>query len=131
MPRVPLEGFWRREERGVNAMVETISRDELTEKIARHDNFRLVEVLPQVEYQQAHLPGAINMPLDQVKQLASKRLCDRDAEIIVYSNGSTLHRSQSAALELEELGYTHVRDYAEGKQDWISTGLPIFSDVQH
>ncbi len=23
------------------------------------------------------------------------------------------------------MGYTHVRDYAEGKQDWIDAGLPI------
>ncbi len=29
------------------------------------------------------------------------------------------------------MGYTHVRDYAEGKQDWIDAGLPIVSDHQH
>jgi hypothetical protein len=23
------------------------------------------------------------------------------------------------------MGYTHVRDYAEGKQDWIDAGLPV------
>jgi rhodanese-related sulfurtransferase len=112
-------------------MVETISRDELTEKIARHDNFRLVEILPEEEYHRAHLPGAINVPPDQVKSLALKRLRDRDAEIIVYSDGSSLHLSEEAAQELAELGYKHVRDYADGKQDWIDTGLPIFSDYKH
>ncbi len=35
------------------ATVETISRDELTEKIARRDHFRLVEVLPEEEYHKA------------------------------------------------------------------------------
>ena len=108
--------------------VETISRDELTEKIARHDHFRLVEVLPEEEYHQAHLPGAINMPPDQVTRLAPKRLKDRDADIVLYSSAS--HESESAARDLAEMGYTHVRDYAEGKQDWIDTGLPVKSDLE-
>src|SRR5262245_16961178 len=112
-------------------MVETISRDELTAKIARHDNFRLVEIMPEDAYHQAHLPGAINMPADQIKSLASKRLRDREAEIVVYSDGAESNASTEAARELEELGYTHVRDYVEGKQDWIDTGLPIFSDEKH
>ena len=108
--------------------VETISRDELTEKIARRDHFRLVEVLPEEEFHQAHLPGAINLPPDQVSRLASKRLRDRNAEIVLYSDGSTSHPSEDAARELTERGYTNVRDYAEGKQDWIDTGLPVESD---
>jgi rhodanese-related sulfurtransferase len=113
------------------ATVETISRDELTEKIARHDKFRLVEILPEESYHEAHLPGAINLPPEHVAKLANKRLRDRDAEIVVYSDGSASHESEEAARELAELGYTHVRDYAEGKQDWIDTGLPVVSDVHH
>jgi len=26
------------------------------------------------------------------------------------------------------MGYTNVRDYAEGKEDWISAGLPLTKD---
>lgn len=29
------------------------------------------------------------------------------------------------------MGYTNVRDYAEGKQDWADAGLPIESEHQH
>jgi hypothetical protein len=29
------------------------------------------------------------------------------------------------------MGYTKVRDYAEGKQPWIEAGLPIESDHRH
>jgi len=108
--------------------VETISRDELTAKIARHDKFRLVEVLPEAQYHEAHLPGAINMPPDQVTRLASKRLKDRDAEIVVYSDSSAPEAAESAAKELAEIGYTHVLDYVEGKQDWIDSGLPVETD---
>ncbi len=108
--------------------VEHISRDELTEKIARHDHFRLVEVSPETDYHRAHLPGAINLPPNQVARLASKRLRDRNAEIVLYSDGLESQPAEEAARELAERGYTNVREYAEGKQDWIDTGLPIESD---
>jgi rhodanese-related sulfurtransferase len=108
-------------------MVETISRDELTQKIARHDKFRLVEVLPEAQYHQAHLPGAINLPSGQVSALAPRRLKDRDADIVVYGDKS--EDADHAVRELAEMGYTHVREYAEGKQDWVDTGLPIVSDL--
>jgi len=29
------------------------------------------------------------------------------------------------------MGYANVRDYAEGKQDWIEAGLPIESEHEH
>jgi hypothetical protein len=29
------------------------------------------------------------------------------------------------------MGYTNVRDYAEGKSDWIDAGLPVVSEHEH
>ena len=40
----------------------TISRDELKQKIDRKDRFFLVETLAPNYYNDAHLPGAINLP---------------------------------------------------------------------
>ncbi len=51
-------------------MIATISRDELKMKIDRGEQFLLVETLPAATYHHAHLPGAINLPPDQVTQLA-------------------------------------------------------------
>ena len=65
-------------------MLTTISRDELKLKIDRRDKFLLVETLPRAAYQHAHLPGAFNLPPDQVKQLASTLLPDKTADIVVY-----------------------------------------------
>ena len=70
-------------------MVETISRDELKAKIDRQDLFLLVETLPEIAYQHAHLPGAINLPPDKVKELATKLLPDKNAEIVVYCASPT------------------------------------------
>ena len=65
-------------------MVQSISRDQLKQKIDRKDDFLLVETLPGVAYQHAHLPGAINLPPDQVTQLAPTLLPDKTADIVVY-----------------------------------------------
>ena len=64
-------------------MVETITREKLKHKIDREDNFILVETLPATTYHHAHLPGAINLPPDQVTSDAEKLLPDKSADIVV------------------------------------------------
>jgi len=70
-------------------MVQSISRDQLKRKIDRKDDFLLVETLPAVAYQHAHLPGAINLPPDQINELAPTLLPKRNAEIVVYCASPT------------------------------------------
>jgi rhodanese-related sulfurtransferase len=70
-------------------VVQPISRDQLKQKIDRQDDFLLVETLPRVAYQHAHLPGAINLPPDQINELAPTLLPERNAEIVVYCASPT------------------------------------------
>lgn len=65
-------------------MAETISRDELKQKIDNYDDFVLVETLPETAFQLAHLPGAVNLPPDRIGKLAPEILPDKNAEIVVY-----------------------------------------------
>jgi rhodanese-related sulfurtransferase len=65
-------------------MAATISREELKEKIDRHDPFVLVESLSEDHYRDWHLPGAINVPDNKVRELAPKRLPDKNADVVVY-----------------------------------------------
>ena len=70
-------------------MVATISRAELKMKIDRGEAFLLVETLPAATYHHAHLPGAINLPPDQVTQLAPALLPNKAADIVVYCASPT------------------------------------------
>lgn len=63
--------------------VSTISREELREKIDRGDEFVLVDTLEEQFYRHSHLPGAINIPLDEIKA-AEEQIPDKDTEIVVY-----------------------------------------------
>jgi rhodanese-related sulfurtransferase len=44
---------------------------------------QLVEVLPKEEYDEEHLPGAINLPLRKLEEQATE-LLDRDRPVVVY-----------------------------------------------
>ncbi len=70
-------------------MVALISHEELQQKITRRDKFHLVETLLAETYQHAHLPGAVNLPPDQVTKLAQSLLPDKSAEIVVYCGSPT------------------------------------------
>ena len=69
--------------------MQTISRAELKLKIDRSEKFLLVETLPAPTYHHAHLPDAINLPSDQVTQLALTLLPDKAAELVVYCASPT------------------------------------------
>jgi len=69
--------------------MKTISRDELKAKMDRQDDFVLVEALAKASYDHAHLPGAINIPPDQVADLAPTVLPDKNADIVVYCASPT------------------------------------------
>lgn len=70
-------------------MVATISRDDLQTKTRRGERFALVETLPAQAYDKAHLPGAINLPPDQVSKAAPRLLPDKNADIVVYCASAT------------------------------------------
>jgi rhodanese-related sulfurtransferase len=106
-------------------MVQTITREDLKAKLDQGTTLTLVEALPAKYYEDKHLPGAINLPHDQVDALAPRLLPDKAAEIVVYCASAPCQNSGIAAQRLAEIGYTNVYDYHEGKADWIEAGLPV------
>jgi rhodanese-related sulfurtransferase len=59
----------------------TVTLTEVHELIAK--GAQLVEVLPEAEYAETHLPGAINIPLKQLDASTAAAL-DRDRPVVVY-----------------------------------------------
>lgn len=106
-------------------MVARISRDELRLKLDRSDPFVLLEALPAMYFEDTHLPGAQNMPHDQVDALAPTLIPDRSTDVVVYCANLPCPNSEIAARRLTALGYANVREYAEGKEDWVNAGLPV------
>jgi rhodanese-related sulfurtransferase len=106
-------------------MVTHINRHDLQTRIADGEDLVIVEALGEMYFEDAHLPGAINVPHDRVDELAPVLLPDLDATIVVYCSNTACQNSVVATRALERLGYTNVFEYVEGKQDWIEAGLPV------
>lgn len=70
-------------------MGDTISRDELKQKIDRGDDFTLIETLPAEAYAHAHLPKAVNVPPDKLREQMPDLVPEKDAEIVVYCASPT------------------------------------------
>ena len=68
------------------AAVETITREELKEKMDRGEDFVLLEVMGEDAYRQMHLPGAVRFT--DVNH-ASEALPDKGAEIVTYCSSPT------------------------------------------
>jgi len=107
-------------------MTRTISRDEVKAGIDA-GTITLVDALPDSYYAQQHLPGALNLVADDVETDVARLLPDKDAAVVTYCSNTACGNSGQVATRLGRLGYTNVRKYAGGIQDWAEAGLPTES----
>jgi rhodanese-related sulfurtransferase len=105
-------------------MTNLITRPEL-EKLVADNSVTLVDALPASYYAKAHLPGALNLVESDVEARAAELLPDKDAVIVTYCSNEACGNSQAVANRLQKLGYTNVRKYREGIQDWAEAGNRI------
>lgn len=83
----------------------------------------IVDVRTAQEYAEGHVPGAINIPVENIGSDKPAELADTDADLIVYCRTGV--RSKQASDKLVELGYQHVNDMG-GIVDW--TGDKVTGD---
>ena len=63
--------------------MQDITYGDLKEHLS-NPGFILVNVLPAVAYEQAHIPGSISLPVPQIPTDAEELLPEKEAEIILY-----------------------------------------------
>ena len=68
----------------------------------------LVDVRTPEEYRAGHKEGALNIPVDEVEQLASQLLPDKNAVILLYCR--TGKRADKAMETLRKMGYSHLEN---------------------
>ena len=103
-----------------------ITAEELRRKLDAGDDFVLVDALAPMVYAHSHLPGAINLPPSAVEPTrVARRIPDHDTEIVVYCSSPDCDDSVLTAQRLQELGYTNVRHYPGGKDEWRERGFSL------
>ena len=103
-----------------------ITAEELRRRIEGGDDFVLVDALAPMVYAHSHLPGAINLPASAVDAtVLAKRIPDRNTQIVVYCSSPECDDSHETAERIVALGYTNVRRYPGGKNEWKALGWPL------
>lgn len=106
--------------------MQEIDRNTAQRMLQSEQKVHLVEVLNESEFEEAHLPGAINVPLgDDFDRAVQVAVPNKSDPVIVYCKNTECQASPKAARRMDELGYSRVYDYAAGKQDWRKAGLPM------
>lgn len=95
--------------------VNSITPDEFKEMMDNDEDFILVDVRTQEEYDEGHIIGSILIPVDVIKDQAEQILTDKESKIIIYCR--TGNRSQTAGEILKDLGYKSIYDLG-GIVDW-------------
>jgi rhodanese-related sulfurtransferase len=103
---------------GDRTEVETITRDELEERLPRGD-LVLIDVRPEAEYAAGHIPGAISIPPDQLDH-ALDALPDR-GDVVAYCRGPYCVYADDAVRALHARGRRALR-LEEGLPEWRRNG---------
>ncbi|MFI6522195.1 rhodanese-like domain-containing protein [Spirillospora sp. NPDC050679] len=107
-------------------MTTLISRAELKEAIDA-GAVTVVDALGGEYWAKQHLPGAVPLAPGEVDGRAADVLPDKAAAIVTYCSNPACPNSGQVADRLTALGYTDVRKYREGIEDWVGAGLPTES----
>ena len=104
---------------------EEITREELLARAAA-GTVTVLDVRPRQEYQAAHIPGAISVPLEELRERLSELPPERD--VVAYCRGAYCVLAYEAVSLLLRSGRRATR-LSEGMLEWRLAELPVSSEA--
>ena len=92
-----------------------ISMDEAVKMMKDEKNYIILDVRRPDEFAEGHIPGAINVPNEEIGTTDIAELPNKSQLILVYCRSG--RRSKEASEKLVKLGYTNIVEFG-GIQDW-------------
>lgn len=99
---------------GAGASIRDISAVELADRLARGDDFDLIDVREPAEWAIARIEGARLVPLGTIRHTSEN--WDRSREVVLFCKAGV--RSMNAAEQLVEQGFTRVTNLVGGITSW-------------
>lgn len=103
--------------------LEPVAVDEVLRR-ARDGVVTVLDVRPAREFAAGHLPGAVNIPLNELDQRLAE--LPRDREVVAYCRGAYCVLSYEAVQRLRAAGLT-ARRVEDGIPEWIVAGRALES----
>ncbi len=101
-------------------MARYMSSTELFQKLEEDKDMVVIDLMPADEFLREHIPGAINIPMDQLGIRVKE--FKKTQRIVVYGSTHTDEASNKAAELLEQLGFRKVADFDGGIDAWKQAG---------
>lgn len=101
--------------------MEPLSLSELRRRLRKGD-ITLLDVRPREEYDAAHIPGALSIPIPQLGKRF--REVPKNREVVAYCRGPYCVYAVEAVEILRRHGY-RARRVSDGLPDWRAAKLPV------
>ena len=98
-----------------NKAYTQISQDAAKNMILKDSSLIIVDVRTKGEYEEGHIPGAVLIPNESIKDRKPELLPDVNQVILVYCRSG--NRSKQAAQKLANMGYKKVYEFG-GINTW-------------
>ena len=96
-------------------IIKHVSMNDIVQIMDENENYIILDVRTQAEYNQGHIPNAICIPNETIDENVVNKLPDKNQMILVYCRSG--NRSKQAAEKLKKLGYTNLIEFG-GIIDW-------------
>ena len=96
-------------------IIKHVSMNDIVQIMEENENYIILDVRTQAEYNQGHIPNAICIPNETIDENVVNKLPDKNQMILVYCRSG--NRSKQAAEKLKKLGYTDLIEFG-GIIDW-------------
>ena len=106
--------------------METVAGDELLRRV-KHGEVTVLDVRPSEEFRAGHIPGAVSMPLGELK--ARFKELPKNREVVAYCRGPYCVFAVEAVALLRQKGFTAHR-LQEGVPDWRSRGWRVEAETR-
>ena len=94
---------------------ESVSMSEGIERMANDEGYIMLDVRRVDEFEAGHIPGAVNLPNEEIGDEEIAILPDKEQTIYIYCRSG--NRSKQAANKLIALGYKNIVEFG-GILDW-------------
>lgn len=99
--------------------MQTIAYQQLKD-LQERDTATLINVLSSEHFEKTHIPGAINVPLENPDFVEEVRkiIGGKNEPVVVYCASYSCDKSRLAAVKLDQAGFSNIMCYEGGAKEW-------------
>jgi rhodanese-related sulfurtransferase len=112
------------------ATIANISTSELAQRFREDVGLHVWNVLTDEYFKGELIPGSRRVPVDHLGEALRRSSLAKDAAVVVYCAGPACPSSRQAAEKLATFGYTNVKAYEGGLEEWKAAGFGVVGTGQ-